>query len=51
MILALNKMEIPKEWRHDPYITNTNNCTVAMCYAFKGIIPPKEWYHTPTIIF
>ena len=30
MILAMNKLEIPKEWNHDPTIKNNEDWTVAM---------------------
>lgn len=29
MILAINNIEIPKEWYHDPNITNNYNDTIA----------------------
>lgn len=43
--------DIPNEWRHAPdFNVKDNEChTVAMIYADKGIIPPKEWEHNPTI--
>jgi len=31
-------------WIHDPNLQNSIGNTVAMCFAEKGIIPPKEWY-------
>jgi len=43
MILAYNGKVPPKEWYHDPSITNKNGCTVAMVLASKREIPPKEW--------
>ena len=43
MILALNKINIPDEWKHDPNIKNKYGNTVAMHLATNCIIPPKEW--------
>ena len=40
MMLAINKMEVPKEWEHDPKIKNKYGMTVAMIYAYRGMIPP-----------
>lgn len=48
MWMAKNKItDIPKQWRHDKYLTNKWGQTVAMIYADNGIIPPKEWEHFP----
>ena len=33
MILAHHKLEIPKEWCHNPLITNKNDETVAIILA------------------
>ena len=41
MIYARYGIISPKEWEHDPNLTNKNSYTVAMILAFKGIIPPK----------
>ena len=45
MILAINNIDIPKEWWHDTTIQNKYGMTVAIILAYKGIIPPKEWEH------
>ena len=49
MLLAYNGILPPKEWCHDPSITDINKCTVAMILIRNGIIPPKEWIHDPNI--
>ena len=50
MYLADNKRKkIPKQWQHDPTLTNKYKCTVAMFFAHNGIIPPKEWQHDPNM--
>ena len=33
MILALNKINVPKEWYHDPNMRNKYGWTVAMYFA------------------
>ena len=43
MILAMNNMDIPKEWHHDSLIHNNNNITVAIYLLNNNIIPSKEW--------
>ena len=41
MILAINNIEIPNEWYHDPNIKNKYGYTVAMYQASYGKIPDK----------
>ena len=41
MILALNGVDIPQEWYHDPELKNIYGQTVAMIYAKNGIVPPE----------
>ena len=45
MILAINKIEIPKEWYHKPELTNRYGMTVALYQAKSGKIPDKYWEH------
>ena len=45
MLLAANGKDIPDQWKHDKLLKNNNGDTIAMYYAKKGIIPPKEWEH------
>lgn len=33
----------PKEWQHDPLITNVCQYTIATILAIKGILPPEYW--------
>ena len=37
----------PKEWYHNPELTNSDNQTVAMLLVSRYIIPPKEWCYDP----
>ncbi len=41
MIFAMNGIIPPKEYNHDPNISNEDGDTVAMILASKGIMPPK----------
>lgn len=43
MLLVQNKRVPPKEWIHDPQIKDKFGKTVAMYFAMRGRIPPKEW--------
>ena len=43
MYLARYGVVPPKEWQHNPSLTNDNNETVAILLASNGIVPPKEW--------
>lgn len=45
MILAINKIEIPKEWYHKSELTNRYGMTVALYQAKSGKIPDKYWEH------
>ena len=50
MLLAMNNIEIPKEWYHDPLIRNKNNYTTAMYIAqYCNCIPDESWNHDPKI--
>ena len=49
MILAINNINIPKEWEHISELKNKYGYTVALLYASKGLIPPKQWYHNKLI--
>ena len=50
MILSEHRHNIPpKEWRHDPNITNNIGNTVAIILAKNMIIPPERWEHDPNI--
>lgn len=43
MKYAEHSRYIPNELYHDPTLVNYNKNTVAMIFASRGIIPPKEW--------
>ncbi len=43
MLLAYKSIIAPKEWHHDPNLTNKYGWTVAHYLADKGVIPSKEW--------
>lgn len=43
MILAINNIDIPKEWYHKPELTNRYGMTVALYQAKNGKIPDKYW--------
>ena len=45
MILARNGLDIPKEWYHDPLLTDGCRWTVAMHYALKEHNVPDQWKH------
>ena len=45
MMLAKNKLDIPKCFYHDPSILNNDGQTVAMIQANNGKIPDKQWIH------
>ena len=45
MILAENNKIIPKEWHHNPALTNSKHETVAMIMRKNGFTPPKEWIY------
>ena len=40
MILAKLNKDIPEEWYHNKLLKNTNEDTIALCYAKYGHIPP-----------
>ena len=40
MRYANNGIIPPKEWQHDPLITNVCQYTIATMLAIKGILPP-----------
>ena len=44
MILVYNEIIPPKEWIHDPNITNKNNKTVADILKEEHLPIPNEWY-------
>ena len=46
MFLAINNLDIPKQWQHDPEIYSFKGLTVAMYLARNGKIPPKEWEYS-----
>lgn len=41
MILAINNIEIPKEWYHNPNIVNKYGFTVAHYMSRNGKIPDE----------
>lgn len=41
MLLALNSIISPKNWEHDPELTDENNNTVAKLLIYNRIIPTK----------
>lgn len=41
MLLAMNNIEIPKEWEHRGDLQNHTKYTVAIILSSKGIIPPQ----------
>ena len=41
MYLAMNNIIPPKEWEHNPIITDSLGDTVAMKFAKNNIIPPN----------
>ena len=41
MILAINNIDIPKEWYHKPELTNSYGITVAMYMARRRKIPDE----------
>ncbi len=43
MYLTWKKITAPKEYYHDPIMTDMFGYTVAILLALNGIIPPKEW--------
>jgi len=43
MILARNGIIPPKEWYHDPTLTNKNGYTVAEILIDNKIAPPGIW--------
>lgn len=49
MILADKGITPPKEWHHNPTLSDEWGYTVAMTLSSKGITPPKEWLHDPTL--
>ena len=49
MWLAKNNKNIPEYFIHNRTLTNSDGQTVAMIYAKKKKIPPKEWHHDPNI--
>ena len=49
MLLAMNNIEIPKEWEHRGSLQNHTKYTVAIILSNNGVIPPKQWYHSPEL--
>ena len=41
MLLAMNNIEIPKEWEHRGNLQNNTKYTVAIILSSNGVIPPK----------
>lgn len=49
MVEALQgKIPSGNNW-HTPELQNNNGWTVAMILAYKGIIPPTEWFYRKEI--
>ena len=40
MILANRRIVPPEEWNHSNTLINSKGETVAMLFAFKGMLPP-----------
>ena len=45
MILAINNIDIPQCWYHNPEITNKYGYTVALYMSRNGKVPNNHWYH------
>ena len=49
MAFVENKIEIPKEWMHDPTLQNKTGNTVAMMFVMQRRVPPDYWHHDPKL--
>ena len=45
MLLAQNKIEIPRQWLHDKELKDINGHTVAYYMIQQGMWPDRHWKH------
>lgn len=49
MYLAINNVDIPDEYKHDPAMQDKSKNTVAMYMVGYNKVIPECWRHNPTI--